>query len=69
MKDFRVELKICEGCGALFLRQAGLHVAGCGLYCRGCVCLLSEFPAPRPRGRRAQRRTAVRLAVCAGGAR
>lgn len=37
-----MQLKVCEGCGALWLR------AQCqGVYCRGCAQMLSEFPAPR----------------------
>jgi len=40
MKDFCVELKVCEACGALWLRAVD-H----GVYCRGCALWLSEFPA------------------------
>lgn len=64
MKDFRVELKICEGCGALWLRSAG-H----GIYCRGCAQRLSEFPAPQLRFRRGRRRKALGVVVSAGGGR
>jgi hypothetical protein len=39
MKDFRVELKVCEACGALWLRAID-H----GVYCRGCALRLSDFP-------------------------
>lgn len=46
MSDFKCELKVCEACGALWLR-ANQH----GVYCRGCESRLSEFPAPRS-GRR-----------------
>lgn len=63
MKDFRVDLKVCEACGALWLRAKG-H----GVYCRGCALWLSDFPAPRAMSRRAQRRTTVSKMVCAGGA-
>lgn len=49
MMDFRMELKVCEGCGALWLRAVGS-----GVYCRGCALWLSEFPAPRARSRRAR---------------
>jgi hypothetical protein len=66
MKDCRMELKVCEGCGALWLRNAGR-----GVYCRGCALWLSEFPAPR--GRRAARRKRVAgmatAVMVAGGAR
>jgi len=62
MKDYCVELKVCEGCGALFLRAANQGqitprgvAKGKGLTgalattCRGCVVRLSGFPAPRER--------------------
>ncbi len=66
MKDFRVDLKVCEGCGALWLRAADQ-----GNYCRGCAAWLSEFPAPRAGMRRGRRRkvSETRVAVCNGGAR
>jgi hypothetical protein len=65
MKDYCVELKVCEGCGALFLRSAnhgarvprtagddrGLRTAP-ATTCRGCALRLAEFPAPRERRRR-----------------
>lgn len=58
-----VELKVCEGCGGLWIRAQG-H----GVYCRGCAQRLSEYPPPRERGRRG-RKPKVRLVVCEGGAR
>lgn len=61
MKHFCVDLKVCEGCGGLWLR-AHNH----GVYCRRCALLLSEFPAPRGRSR-AGRKRKVRLVVCEGG--
>jgi hypothetical protein len=78
MKYFRVELKVCEGCGGLWIRAAG-H----GVYCRGCATRLSEFPPPRGRSRSGRKRKshrfgeqkmltggqAVQIAVCKGGAR
>ena len=42
MKDLRVELKICEGCGALWLRTVSE-----GNYCRSCSRWVSDCPAPR----------------------
>jgi hypothetical protein len=64
MNSLRVELKVCEVCGALWLRAAGQ-----GVYCRGCAVRLAEFPASRT-GRRGRKcKTATRTAVCAGGAR
>jgi len=41
MKDLRVNLKICEGCGALWLRA---EAAG-GVYCSHCAPVLAEFPS------------------------
>lgn len=65
MKDYCVELKVCEGCGALFLRAAsdgsgtaGRTPQGRSLRvgrtttCHGCAQRLSEFPAQRERRRR-----------------
>jgi hypothetical protein len=49
MTYLRMDLKVCEGCGALWLR-AGVDA---GVYCKGCACRLAEFPAPR--GRRVAR--------------
>ena len=64
MKGLRVELKVCEVCGALWLRAAGQ-----GVYCRGCSVRLAEFPASRTRRRGRNCKTVARTAVCAGGAR
>ena len=59
MNDLRMELKVCEGCGALWLRAGG---SGAGMtlrapvvretlrndvYCKPCVRLLAAMPAPR----------------------
>ena len=71
MKDFCVDLKVCEGCGALWLRTMGPG-GGRAVYCRGCSLLLSEFPAVRQSRRGRKRRavvTMVRTAVCVGGGR
>jgi len=70
MKDLKMDLKICEGCGALWLRAG---VVG-GVYCSRCVRVLAEFPAVR-RGRRPSRPQVRRASVAqprlalAGGAR
>jgi len=73
MKEFRVELKVCEGCGGLWLRarEAG-HERGA--YCSSCVRWLAEFPAPKRgqvRGeaqrKRRQRNRAARAAVAQTG--
>jgi hypothetical protein len=78
MKDFRVVLKVCEACGALWLRAADQ-----GVYCRGCALRLSEFPTPWAESRRvrlskvernSQQREknagpGIRVVGCMGGAR
>jgi hypothetical protein len=40
MKHLRVNLKICEGCGALWLRASTVD----RVYCRGCLTRLADFP-------------------------
>jgi len=40
MMYLRVELKICEGCGALWLRGG----VGDGVYCSDCVVRMAGFP-------------------------
>jgi hypothetical protein len=47
MNALHVDLKVCEGCGALWLRAGALD----GVYCRACRAMLGQFPAAR--GRRA----------------
>ena len=63
MKDFRVtervELKVCEACGSLWVRAAQQ-----GVYCASCAHWLKDFPAPRGRSRRG-RRKAARPAITA----
>lgn len=46
-----LELKVCEGCGVLWLRAAEQ-----GVYCRRCAESLAEMPVQRPEGRRGRRR-------------
>ena len=41
--EIRVELKYCERCGALWLRECG----GGQIYCDHCVPEIAELPAPR----------------------
>ncbi len=55
MHNLRLELKICEGCGVLWLRSGKID----GCYCKGCSARLAEFPAPNPAKFRNKR---VRLA-------
>lgn len=58
MNDLRMDLKVCEGCGALWLRAGTTE----GVYCRGCAKRLAQFPAPRVHKRKSKRRV-----TCAGG--
>lgn len=57
MNELRMDLKVCEGCGTLWLR-AGL---GEGVYCRGCARTLAEFPAAK--GSKAMSITRIRRAA------
>ena len=43
--DLRLDLKICEGCGALWLRATEVG----GVHCVRCTRILAEFPQPRTR--------------------
>jgi len=68
--ELRVQLKICEGCGALFYRAQ----AECNIYCPGCEVKLRDFPVPDSRRRRGRpgRKSIPRIwavAAAAGGAR
>lgn len=42
-KEVRVELKYCERCGSLWLRECG----GGQTYCDSCLPVVAELPAPR----------------------
>jgi len=42
-KTVRVELKYCEHCGGLWVRERG---AG-GVYCQDCQPKVAELPAPK----------------------
>jgi hypothetical protein len=46
-----VQLKICEGCGCLWLRAENQ-----GVYCCNCQVKLKDFPAPETRKRRGRPR-------------
>jgi hypothetical protein len=63
MKYLHVSLKICEGCGALWLRATTLE----SVYCRGCATRLADFPAPNPRKFwNKRRRNCTRERTCGG---
>ncbi len=45
MTYLSVTLKVCEGCGTLWLRSA----AGTTVYCKKCAQILKDFPDPKTR--------------------
>lgn len=69
MMYLRLELKVCEGCGALWLRSQPKNT----VYCKHCAVRLASFPARRkhaggrPRGVRSTGHSPIRTAI--GGAR
>lgn len=70
MNYLRVDLKVCEGCGGLWLRTENTA----GVYCRHCKTLLADFPEPRKKRKTGPRRKSTHdkahvAAGTAGGAR
>ena len=61
MNYLRLDLKVCEGCGALWLRMGPAD----GVYCRGCVHHLAQFPAPRSRHAGGRKPGLARISRCA----
>ena len=53
----KVQLKVCEGCGTLWVRSMV-----CGVYCKRCAEMLSDFPKPLSRKRRGRPRTLREMA-------
>jgi len=51
MRDITLELKICEGCGSLWVRHYGQEQP----YCAGCKRKLADFPLRGHRRPRAKR--------------
>jgi hypothetical protein len=47
-KSARVELKYCERCGGLWLRECGAGV----VYCANCQPLVAELPPPKKKPQR-----------------
>ena len=45
MNELHLHLKVCEGCGRLWLRNIGTS----GVYCQRCNTNLAQFPARRRR--------------------
>lgn len=70
MDNNSVQLKVCEGCGALYLRETAERN---GAFCPGCKRRLSAFPAAgkrqRPKWKPRPRPSAVLTPAVAGGAR
>lgn len=68
MTYLSLTLKVCEGCGSLWLRaHAGLEV-----YCAVCTHRLKDFPDPKTRrklGRPRKHQAEVRQAPLHSGAR
>jgi hypothetical protein len=58
-KTARVELKYCERCGGLWLRECGAGV----VYCAKCQPLVAELPAPKKKPQRVMLPTGPRTAV------
>ena len=65
MNYLRMDLKVCEGCGALWLRS---NVAD-GVYCKTCSARLADFPAPRQRRSPSKHRRGSRSVGCAAATR
>ena len=59
MSQSCLHLKICEGCGRLWLRN---HTAS-EVYCRLCTVHFSDFPAPRSRRAKGRPRKGGHLAT------
>lgn len=64
MNYLRMDLKVCEGCGTLWLRVCLTN----GVYCRDCSRKLAEFPAPREKRGRGKRSRLRRATGCGSGA-
>ncbi len=63
MRQMKVQLKVCEGCGTLWVRSMV-----CGVYCGRCAVLLSDFPRPLSRKRRGRPVRTLRDLASAGAA-
>lgn len=62
MKYLHLELKVCEGCGALWLRTGVKD----GAYCARCAATLSVFPAAKGKRAGGRPRLARAAGCCAG---
>jgi len=61
MKYLHVELKVCEGCGALWLRMG----VNDGVYCTPCGSRLAIFPAAKGKHGGGRPRLARAAGCCA----
>ena len=62
MNYLHVELKVCEGCGVLWLRMGKEN----GAYCTTCVVRLAEFPPAKGKHAGGRPRLARAVGCCAG---
>jgi hypothetical protein len=65
MNYLRMDIKVCEGCGALWLRAQTAD----GIYCKTCRARLSALPAAKGRRRPLGPRKPRLAALANGGAR
>ncbi len=68
MSQSCLHLKICEGCGRLWLRDHAVS----DVYCRQCSIHFADFPAPRsrrPKGRPRKEKLFVTMLALEGGVR
>ncbi len=63
MNYLRMDLKVCEGCGALWLRMCVRK----DVYCRSCAAKLADFPAPRQSRSGGKRTRLQRSTGCGAG--
>jgi hypothetical protein len=61
MFALRLELKVCEGCGGLWVRRQGRS----NPYCVGCSQRLSDFPQRSRRPKAAGTRCSGKSSECA----
>jgi hypothetical protein len=62
MKYMHVQLKVCEGCGALWLRIESTN----DVYCGACTARLAAFPPARAKHAGGRPRIARVSGCCAG---
>ena len=65
MNESYLHLKICEGCGRLWLRNTHTY----DIYCRRCNDRFAHFPAPQSRSRVGRQHKNMQVIENSGGAR